>query len=134
MTELVKKGVAVVSANYRMYSEAKYPEFINDSAAAIAWTMKNIKEYGEPLSFFIGGSSAGGYLSEMLCFDKKYLAQYGIDSDLINGYIHDAGQPIVHFNVLRARGIDSRRVIIDEAAPIFIFLIIVILHQCRFLC
>jgi hypothetical protein len=55
----------------------------------------------------------------MLCFDKKYLAPYKIDADEITGYIHDAGQPTAHFAVLKERGIDVKRVIIDESAPIY---------------
>jgi GTP-binding protein YchF len=51
--------------------------------------------------------------------DKKYLAEVGIDADEISGYILDAGQPTAHFNVLKEHGQDSRRVIIDERAPIF---------------
>ena len=42
-----------------------------------------------------------------------------IDPLKINGYIHDAGQPTVHFNVLKEKGIDSRRVIINEDAPLY---------------
>ncbi len=116
---LVEKGVAVVSANYRMYPDAKYPDFINDAASAAAWALKNMKNYGNPLSFFIGGSSAGGYLSQMLCFDERYLAKHNIDADSISGYIHDAGQPTVHFNVLRERGFDTRKIIVDEASPLY---------------
>ena len=55
----------------------------------------------------------------MLCFDNKYLAPYKIPDDVIKGYIHDAGQPTTHFNVLRERGADPRRLIVDEAAPLF---------------
>ncbi len=117
--DLVKRGVAVVSANYRMYPEARYPEFITDAAAAVAWTISNMKDYGNPTAFFVGGSSAGGYLSQMLCFDKKYLAPYKINPDEMAGFIHNAGQPTVHFNVLRERGIDDRRIIVDEAAPLY---------------
>ena len=116
---LVQKGVAVVTANYRMYPEARYPEFTEDAAAVVAWAYNNMSSYGKVTKFFVGGSSAGGYLSQMLCFDKKYLAKYGIDSDDIGGYVHDAGQPTTHYNVLRERGIDPKRVIIDEAAPIY---------------
>lgn len=116
---LTKKGVAVVSANYRMYPSATYPDFIRDAAQAVAWTMKHMSEYGNATGFFVGGSSAGGYLTQMLCFDKKYLAAHNVDADSISGYIMDAGQPTVHFNVLRERGIDSRRVIIDTAAPLY---------------
>lgn len=116
---LQEKGVASVSANYRMYPSASYPDFIKDAASAVAWTVENMKNYGTPTKFFVGGSSAGGYIAQMLCFDKKYLAPYKIDADSIDGYILDAGQPTVHFNVLRERGIDYRRIVVDDAAPLY---------------
>ena len=117
--DLVKKGVAVVSANYRLYPECSYPDFIKDAAATVAWAKNNISEHGTVTGLYVGGSSAGGYLTQMLCFDKRYLSPFGIDADSFSGYLMDAGQPTVHFNVLRERGLDQRRVIIDEAAPIF---------------
>lgn len=117
--EFCDNGVALVSVEYRMYPTAVYPEFICDAAAAVAWSYKNMANYGMMNKFFVGGSSAGGYLSMMLCFDKKYLAPYGIDPVNFGGFVHDAGQPTAHFNVLRERGIDSRRVIIDESAPLY---------------
>lgn len=117
--DLVKRGIAVVSVQYRLYPTAKYPEFIMDAAASVAWTMNNIGKYGKCEKFYIGGSSAGAYLSMMLCFDKRWLAPYKIEPADITGYIHDAGQPTKHFNVCREEGLDSRRVIIDETAPIF---------------
>ena len=55
----------------------------------------------------------------MLCFNEEYLKNVVLSNSDIAGYYHDAGQPTTHFNVLRERGIDSRRVIIDEAAPIY---------------
>lgn len=113
---LQEHGVAVVSANYRLYPEASYPEFIHDAAAAVAWTFER---YGESSKIYVGGSSAGAYLSMMLCFDEGYLAPYGIEPCRISGFIHDAGQPTVHYNVLRERGADTRRVIVDEAAPLY---------------
>ena len=116
---LTKRNIAVVSANYRMYPSAVYPEFIRDAAAAVAWTKAHISEYGKCEKIFVGGSSAGGYLSMMLCFDKKYLAPYGIAPTDIDGFIHDAGQPTCHFSVLRERGLDPRRVIIDESSMIY---------------
>lgn len=114
-----EQGLAFVSINYRMYPQAMFPQFICDAAEAVRWVYDNIGEYGNCEGIYIGGSSAGGYISMMLCFDNKYLAPYKIPGDGIKGYIHDAGQPTTHFNVLREKGIDSRRVIIDEAAPIF---------------
>ncbi len=117
--DLVPEGIGVISANYRMYPNAKYPDFIEDAAEAVAWAYQNLKPYPLCKRIFVGGSSAGGYLSMMLCFDKKYLGKYGISPTDIDGYIHDAGQPTVHFNVLAERGLDGRRVIIDDAAPLY---------------
>ena len=116
---LVKKGVAVVSGQYRMYPDAKYPQFIEDGASVIAWAKENMEKYGNVTDLFVVGTSAGAYISMMLCFDKKYLAKHRISNDDISGYIHNAGQPTTHFNVLLERGFDSRRSIIDEAAPLY---------------
>ena len=116
---LQEKGVAVISANYRLYPEAVFPDFIRDGAMVVAWAKKHMPEYGNISGYFVGGSSAGGYLSMLLCFDKKYLHKHGIDSDGITGYIMDGGQPTTHFNVVVERGFDKRRVIIDDAAPIY---------------
>jgi len=117
--ELVEKGIAVVSAHYRLYPEAAFPDFIKDAAAAVGWAHRELPQYGTVTGMYIGGSSAGGYLTQMLCLDHKYLTMQGIDPDSISGYIMDAGQPTVHFNVLKERGLDTRRVLIDEAAPIY---------------
>lgn len=116
---LADRGVATASVEYRMYPSAKFPDFIEDSADAVAWMKEHIGEFGKCGRVFVGGSSAGGYISMMLCFDKRYLAAVGIDSADIDAYIHDAGQPTSHFNVLKELGRDSRRVIVDETAPIY---------------
>ncbi len=116
---LAERGIATVTADYRLYPEAKYPEFIEDAAKAVAWTRSNISDYGKCTKFYIGGSSAGAYISMMLCFDKHYLEPYGIDPAKVDGFIHNAGQPTSHFNVLKERGVDPRRVIADESAPIY---------------
>lgn len=116
---LTDRNIALVSANYRLYPNASYPDFVKDAAAVVGWVHKNIGEYGNCTKIFVGGSSAGGYLSQMLCFDKKWLAPYGIDPAELGGFIHNAGQPTAHFNVLKEMGYDSKRVIIDETAPIY---------------
>ncbi len=117
---LTDRGIAVVSADYRMYPQAKYPEFIVDAVSAVAWTLKNIASYGgDEKKVFVGGSSAGGYLSMMLCYDRRYYEAQGVDPSVIAGYIHDAGQPTTHFNVCLERGLDTRRLIVDEASPMY---------------
>lgn len=116
---LTARGIGFASADYRMYPTAVYPEFIRDAAMASAWAKKHLPEYGGNGEIYVGGSSAGGYLSMMLCFDSRYLAPYKMKPADFTGFIHDAGQPTTHFNVLRERGIDSRRVIVDEASPLY---------------
>ena len=116
---LTERGIALASCNYRMYPDAKYPDFVRDAAAAVYWLSHHINEYGNCRRIFVGGSSAGGYLSMMLCFDGRWYAECGVLGMPISGYFHDAGQPTCHFNVLRERGIDSRRVIIDDSAPLY---------------
>ncbi|MBE6691192.1 MAG: alpha/beta hydrolase [Ruminococcaceae bacterium] len=116
---LAASGVAMASCNYRMYPDAKYPDFVEDAATAVHWLSHHIREYGKCERIFVGGSSAGGYLSMMLCFDKRWYAACGDFPVPVCGYFHDAGQPTCHFNVLRERGIDPRRVIIDDSAPLY---------------
>lgn len=116
---LVEHNIAVASANYRMYPNAQFPDFIEDSADAVAWVKNHINDYAHCDKLFIGGSSAGGYITMMLCFDERYLGKHGIKPTDLTGYVHDAGQPTAHFNVLREKGLDTRRIIVDETAPLY---------------
>ena len=116
---LTDHKIAVADVNYRMYPAAKCPDFIEDAADAVKWALERMPIYAHTDKIFVGGSSAGGYLSMMLCFDRHYLATRGIDANALSGYVHDAGQPTTHFNVLRERGVDSRRLIVDEFAPLY---------------
>lgn len=116
---LTANNIAVASANYRLYPNAAYPDFVRDAAAAVAWVFKNINEYGKCNKIYVGGTSAGAYLSMMLCFDKRWLGIHKISPMEIAGFVHNAGQPTTHFNVLRERGLDYRRVVVDEAAPVY---------------
>lgn len=118
-SHLTSLGIAVVSANYRLYPEAKYPDFMEDGAEAVAWVKKNFSAYGQMKSLYLGGSSAGAHLTMALCFDKKWLGRHGISPMDVSGFVHDSGQPTCHFNMLKERGIDPRRILVDETAPLF---------------
>ena len=119
--QLAKEGMTIASLDYRMYPTAKFPDFIEDCAKAIAF-LKNYQKFSK---IVVGGSSAGAYISMMLLLDGRYLAKYtdsdgeAIDPLKIEGWLLDAGQPTTHFNVLRERGLDTRLVRIDEAAPLY---------------
>ena len=116
---LAERGIALISANYRMYPEGAYPDFLYDAAEAVKYAKRCCLEKPGGAPLYVGGSSAGGYITMMLCFDPKYLASVGLDNSAVDGYFHDAGQPTAHFTVLERSGRDSRRVIVDETAALY---------------
>ena len=63
--QLAERGIASVSIEYRMFPDAKYPDFIEDAASAVKWVKDNISTYGKCEGIYVGGSSAGGYLSKL---------------------------------------------------------------------
>ncbi len=115
---LAQRGYAIASINYRMYPAAHYPDFLWDAAQALHFVKEHLAEY-QAEKIYVGGSSAGGYVSMMLCFDPQYMACFGMDNSDIAGYFHDAGQPTAHFRVLKEKGIDGRRVIVDDTCALY---------------
>ncbi len=117
---LKEKGIIVVTVNYRLHPKVKNPVYIEDAAAAVAWTVKNISNYnGNPDKVYVTGHSAGGYLASMVTMDKSYLKKHGIDADSLAGSIPFSGHTITHFTVRKEQGIEGTRPIIDKYAPLF---------------
>lgn len=117
---LKNQGIAVVPVNYRLYPKIKCPVYLQDAAAAVAWTFNNIEKYGgDPDKIFISGHSAGGYLTSMLGVDKRWLAEYDVDADRIAGLVPLSGHTITHMTVREERGISDKQPIVDEFAPLF---------------
>lgn len=117
--EFSKQGFAVVAVNYRLSPKAKNPAYIEDAAAAVAWTFKNIGKYsGCKERIFVSGHSAGGYLSLMLAMDKKYMAVYGADADAVAAYFPISGQTVTHFTIRKERGLPHGIPVVDGYAPV----------------
>lgn len=117
---LRNKGVAIVSANYRLSPGVKSPVFLEDAAAAIAWTFKHIADLGgDPKRIFVSGHSAGAYLTLMCGLDKRWLASHGLDADQIAGLIPLSPQVITHFTIRSERGLPEIQPTIDDLAPLF---------------
>lgn len=54
-----RQGFAVVSVNYRLFPQAKCPDYIDDAAKALAWTFENIEKYGGDTDhIYVSGHSA----------------------------------------------------------------------------
>ncbi|MEE2639524.1 MAG: alpha/beta hydrolase [Planctomycetota bacterium] len=118
--ELKEKGMAVVAVNYRLHPRVQSPVYIDDAAASVAWTMKNIQRYGgNPRKVFVSGHSAGGYLTSMVGLDRSYLKKYGVAADDLAGLIPFSGHTITHFTVRAERGIGDKQPLVDELAPLF---------------
>ncbi len=119
-SQLKERGVAVVAVNYRLFPKVKCPAYIEDAAAAVGWTFKNIERYGgDPGLIFVSGHSAGGYLTSMVGLDKSYLAAHGIDADRIAGLVPFSGHTITHFTPREERGIPGEQPVIDKFAPLY---------------
>lgn len=117
--QLKGKGIAVVAVNYRLSPKAKSPAYVQDAAAAVAWTFAHISEYGgDPSQIYVSGHSAGGYLSLMLSLDKGWLAAEGIDADSVAGYYPISGQTATHFAIRSERGVSFTTPLVDCMAPL----------------
>jgi len=117
---LARVGIAVVVPNYRLSPKVTFPAYVQDAAAACAWTRAHIAEHGgDPARLFIGGHSAGGYLALMLGMDAHYLREVGIEPADIAGLIPVSGQTMTHYTVREERGIGQFTITADAAAPVY---------------
>jgi acetyl esterase/lipase len=107
---LASRGIMVVIADYRLYPQVSYPDFIEDSAQAVAWTRRHIAAYGgDPRRLFVMGHSAGAYNAAMVALDPRWLAEFNASPAMLSGWIGIAGpynflpivdkavKPVFHF-------------------------------------
>ena len=79
-------GLLVVAPSYRLAPKNPFPAQIDDVAAAFAWTVKHIKEYGgDPERIYVGGHSAGGHLVSLLTLDPIHLEKHKLSPKHIRG-------------------------------------------------
>ncbi|MBR4834250.1 MAG: alpha/beta hydrolase fold domain-containing protein [Thermoguttaceae bacterium] len=113
--------LAIVAVGYRLSPKVPFPVFIEDAAAATAWTLRNIGEYGgDPNAVFVSGGSAGGYLTAMIGAYPKWLNARGADRSELAGLLPVSGQMTTHFHVkelLKYPG-DQYNPVIDANAPL----------------
>jgi len=119
---LKDQGIALVAASYRLAPKAQAPAYLEDSAAAVSWVLKNIGRYGgDPKKVFISGHSAGAYLATMIAMDPKWLDAHRLSNKSLAGVIAVSGQMTTHFTVKKQRGDTGPdlRPIVDEYAPLY---------------
>jgi acetyl esterase/lipase len=80
---LINAGIAVVSINYRLSGEAKWPAQIYDCKAAIRWVRAHGAEYNINASKIgVWGASAGGHLVALLGTSNGVKALEGKEGNL----------------------------------------------------
>ncbi len=116
---LAQEGIAVVMPNYRLSPKAKYPAYVADAAAAVAWTLQNIAAHGgDAQRVFIGGHSAGAYLTLLVGMDARHLAAHDVKLSAIAGLVPVSGQVMTHYSVRAERGEGKYSLTADDAAPV----------------
>jgi len=82
-------GYVTIVADYRLSPAVKFPAFIEDGAAAVAWVAQNIPHASGHI--VVAGHSAGAYNAAMLACDRHYLEAAGVGRQVLAGFIGAAG-------------------------------------------
>ncbi|MGY4830323.1 alpha/beta hydrolase [Sphaerotilaceae bacterium SBD11-9] len=89
---LASRGVLTLVADYRLYPEVRYPSFLEDSARAVAYGLREAGRLGgNPTRVFAVGHSAGAYNAAMLALDARWLAGAGESPAALAGWVGLAG-------------------------------------------
>jgi acetyl esterase/lipase len=95
---LASEGLFTVIADYRLYPEVRWPDFLYDGALALRWVIdqghKGDSPDGlpiDPAKIYVMGHSAGAYNAAMLALDPRWLAPHGLAPTKLAGWIGLAG-------------------------------------------
>lgn len=102
---LTARGHAVAVCDYRKYPAVRFPSFVEDGAAAIAWALAHLPGHGiDPKLIFLMGHSSGAHIAALATMDRRYSQPYGIDFDRVAGLVLMSGP----FDFFPIRGEDLR--------------------------
>jgi acetyl esterase/lipase len=89
---LTAAGYVVAIPDYRIVPDAHFPDFVEDSAAAVAWVHAHIAALGgDPRRIVLIGHSAGAYNVAMLALDPRYLRAHGLETGALAGVVAISG-------------------------------------------
>jgi arylformamidase len=88
---LQARGIATVAINYALCPFVTIDEITRQARAAVAWTLRNIADYGgDPQRVAVGGHSAGGHLAAM-CLQTEWQRDYGLAQDPLKAAVLVSG-------------------------------------------
>lgn len=89
---LAARGILTLVPDYRLYPEVRFPAFMEDAAAAVAWARSFLTTLGgDPGRLFLMGHSAGAQIATLLALDPSYLRAAGMAGGRLAGVIGLAG-------------------------------------------
>jgi arylformamidase len=85
------RGITTVVVNYALCPQVNIDEITRQTRAAVAWTLRNITQYGgDPSRVGIGGHSAGAHLTAM-CLQTPWAQEYGLPQDPLKAAVLVSG-------------------------------------------
>jgi len=89
---LAEAGILTLVVDYRLYPQTRFPHFVHDSVAAIAWARDHAADLGgDPQRIFLVGHSAGAHIAALIGTDARYLAPIGMAPTDLAGVVGVAG-------------------------------------------
>jgi acetyl esterase/lipase len=89
---LAERGFITVLPDYRLYPDVKFPDFLDDSARAIAWVQQHAQEFGgDPHRVVLMGHSAGAHTAAYLALNRAFLEKRGGHPEWIVGLVGLSG-------------------------------------------
>ncbi len=85
-------GFVVVLAGYRLGEAGRYPAMLEDTASAIAETLRLAPRYGgDPDRLVLAGHSAGAYNVVQLVLERRLMEAAGVPAEAVRGVIGLSG-------------------------------------------
>lgn len=86
------RGYTVVVPDYRLVPDVHFPAFVEDGAAAVAWTQAQVAAHGgDPGRVSLVGHSAGAHIAMLLALDPQWLRAAGSDPARLKAVVGLAG-------------------------------------------
>ena len=112
-------GFKTILPNYRLYPEVKFPEFVEDTAKAVAWVYRK-QSKKKPSKIILIGHSAGAHIAALIALNPHFLEAEGLSRSIIKAWVSLAG-PLA-FNPLNTKStrpiFETVRDNIKQAQPI----------------